>query len=117
MTRGLHSQMATHQDRLTIVFAALSDPTRRAVVERLTSGPASVSDLAVPFDMAAPSFLKHIKVLEDAGIAQSEKKGRVRLVRLRPEALQRVEEWTRKHRRQWERRLDDLGEFLSKSNN
>lgn len=67
--------------------------------------------------MAGPSFLKHIKVLEQAGIAESEKRGRVRLVRLQPDALQWVEEWTRKHRRQWERRLDDLGDFLTKSNN
>ncbi|MBZ9683561.1 MULTISPECIES: ArsR/SmtB family transcription factor [unclassified Mesorhizobium] len=109
--------MATRQDQLSAVLAALSDPTRRAVVERLTAGPASVSDLSSPFGMAGPSFLKHLKVLEEAGIAESEKRGRVRLVRLRSEALQWVEDWSRTHRRQLERRLDNLGDFLKKSNN
>jgi DNA-binding transcriptional ArsR family regulator len=109
--------MATFDRRLSTVFGALSDPTRLAVVERLSSGPASVSDLAAPFDMAGPSFLKHLKVLEEAGIAESEKKGRVRTVKLKPEALHWVEDWTRHHRRLWEHRLDDLGAFLAKSNN
>jgi DNA-binding transcriptional ArsR family regulator len=109
--------MAIDKDQLSSILAALADPTRRAVVERLTTGPASVSDLSSPFGMAGPSFLKHLKVLEEAGIAESEKKGRVRLVRLRPEALQSVEDWSRRHRRNLERRLDDLGEFLKKSNN
>jgi len=109
--------MDTFNHRLSIVFGALSDPTRLAVVERLSSGPASVSDLAAPFDMAGPSFLKHLKVLEEAGIAESVKKGRVRTVTLKPEALRWVEEWTLRHRRLWEHRLDDLGAFLTRSNN
>jgi DNA-binding transcriptional ArsR family regulator len=99
---------------LPTVFGALSDPTRLAVVERLVRGPASVSELAKPFKMAGPSFLKHLKVLEDAGLAHSEKQGRVRIVALRPDALRWVEEWVLRHRRLWERRLDDLGTFLAK---
>lgn len=87
------------------------------MVERLVTGPASVSELAKPFDMAGPSFLKHLKVLEDAGLARSEKKGRVRTVTLSPDALHWVEEWALRHRRLWEHRLDDLGSFLVKGNN
>lgn len=109
--------MATSKMNLPLLFGALADPTRLAVVERLVAGPASVSELAEPFDMAGPSFLKHLKVLEDAGIAHSRKKGRIRTVALRPEGLRAVEQWTLRHRQLWERRLDDLGSFLAKGNN
>lgn len=105
--------MAIFQTQLPIVFGALADPTRLAVVERLVSGPASVSELAAPFDMAGPSFLKHLRVLEEAGVVATEKRGRVRTVRLAPETLGWVESWVRQHRRTWERRLDDLGTFLN----
>lgn len=108
--------MAT-QSHIPGVFAALGDPTRLAVVERLARGPASVSDLSAPFDMAGPSFLKHLRVLEAAGIVTSEKRGRVRTVQLSPEALDWVEDWVRQHRRRWARRLDDLGRFLKEGNN
>jgi DNA-binding transcriptional ArsR family regulator len=108
----LDSYMATFHAQLSDVFGALADPTRLAVVERLVSGPASVSELAEPFDMAGPSFLKHLRVLEAAGLVTSDKAGRVRTVRLAPDALGWVESWVRKHRRTWERRLDDLGAFL-----
>ena len=104
--------MATFHAQLPTVFGALADPTRLAVVERLVAGPASVSELAEPFDMAGPSFLKHLKVLEEAGLVTSEKAGRVRTVRLAPDALGWVETWVKRHRRTWERRLDDLGTFL-----
>lgn len=97
---------------MTAIFAALSDPTRLAVVERLVAGPASVSELSQPFDMAVPSFLKHLRVLEESGLVTSVKEGRVRTVRLAPEALGGVEVWAREHRRNWERRLDRLGDFL-----
>lgn len=80
-------------------------------------GPASVSDLSTPFDMAGPSFLKHLRVLEAAGVIMSEKRGRVRTVRLSPEALDWVEDWVAQHRRRWTQRLDDLGLFLKKGNN
>ena len=106
--------MATFNPRLPVIFGALADATRLAVVERLVIGPASVSELAKPFDMAGPSFLKHLKVLEDAGIARSEKKGRVRTVSLNPDALRWVETWVQRHRRDWENHLGDLGSFLAK---
>lgn len=105
--------MATFSAQLPVVFGALADPTRLAVVERLVSGPASVSELAAPFDMAGPSFLKHLRVLEEAGVVATEKKGRVRTVRLSPDTLAWVETWVKQHRRTWERRLDDLGTFLN----
>jgi DNA-binding transcriptional ArsR family regulator len=106
--------MANFDAQLPTIFGALSDPTRLAVVERLMRGPASVSELAKPFDMAGPSFLKHLRVLEEAGLARSEKKGRVRTVTLRPAALRWVEKWVARHRGLWERRLDDLGTLLAK---
>ena len=105
--------MDTYSSHLPAVFGALADPTRLAVVEALAAGPATVSELAAPFDMAAPSFLKHLKVLEEAGLVASEKKGRVRTVRLAPDALAWVEQWVRRHRLIWERRLDNLGNFLN----
>ena len=105
--------MDTCSSHLPAVFGALADPTRLAVIEALSAGPASVSELAAPFDMAAPSFLKHLKVLEEAGLVASEKKGRVRTVRLAPDALTWVEQWVRRHRLTWERRLDNLGSFLN----
>jgi DNA-binding transcriptional ArsR family regulator len=105
--------MAIFSTQLPIVFGALADPTRLAVVERLVLGPASVSELAAPFDMAGPSFLKHLRVLEAAGVVSTEKKGRIRTVRLSPYALAWVETWVKQHRRGWERRLDDLGTFLN----
>lgn len=104
--------MAIFHAQLSVVFGALADPARLAVIERLVAGPASVSELAKPFDMAGPSFLKHLRVLEQAGVVTSAKAGRVRTVRLAPEALGWVESWVRQHRRAWDRRLDDLGTFL-----
>ena len=109
--------MATFYPHLAPIFAALSDPTRLAVVERLTAGPASISELSKPFGMAGPSFLKHMKILEGAGLVRSEKKGRVRTVRLEPDALQWVEAWVSWHRAQWKRHLDDLGNFLAQGDN
>lgn len=106
--------MTTYRSSIHHVFDALSDPTRLAVVERLVSGPASVSQLSQPFAMARPTFLKHLQVLEGAGIVTSEKTGRVRTVSLSPEALDWVEVWAHRHRLRWERRLNDLGTFLDK---
>jgi DNA-binding transcriptional ArsR family regulator len=104
--------MATHAPALGHVFGALADPTRRAIVERLVEGPASVSLLSEPFAMARPSILKHLRVLEEAGLVTSSKAGRVRTVSLAPEALDRVEDWLRHHRRRLEGRLDRLQAFL-----
>ena len=97
---------------LTHVFHALSDPTRRAVLERLTRGPAGVSELAQPFKMALPSFVQHLGVLEDCGLVRSAKQGRVRTYTLAPQPLKAAEDWLSQQRGYWERRLDALDDFL-----
>jgi DNA-binding transcriptional ArsR family regulator len=94
------------------VFHALSDPTRRQVVERLTQGPATTSDLARPFDMALPSFTQHLSVLERSGLVTSDKTGRVRTYRLAPQPLEDVGTWLAAQRALWTRRLDQLDSFL-----
>lgn len=94
------------------VFRALSDPTRRRVLERLSRGAASVSELAAPFDMALPSFVAHLKVLEDCGLVRSRKTGRVRTYRLAPRRLHLAEDWLAHRRALWERRLDQLDAYL-----
>jgi DNA-binding transcriptional ArsR family regulator len=94
------------------VFRALSDPTRRQVLERLSRSPASVSELAEPFDMALPSFVEHLRVLEDSGLVQSRKAGRVRTYQLAPKRLKLAEDWLTKQRTLWERRLDQLDAYL-----
>jgi DNA-binding transcriptional ArsR family regulator len=94
------------------VFQALADPTRRKVIERLVSGPASTSVLAEPFDMALPSFTQHLAVLERAGLVTSTKKGRVRTYELAPAALEVADGWLAEQRRIWEQRLDQLDKFL-----
>jgi DNA-binding transcriptional ArsR family regulator len=104
--------MDTYSKSLPRLFGALSDPTRLAVVERLALGAASVSELSEPFEMARPSFLKHLRVLEDAGVVTSVKQGRVRTVSLLPDAISLIDEWVDWHRRRVEARLDRLGEFL-----
>src|ERR1700733_2609475 len=93
---------------LTQVFHALTDPTRRAVLERLTRGPAPVSELAQPFRMALPSFVQHLGVLEECGLVESKKQGRVRTYTLAPLKLQAAEHWLSAQRQIWERRLDAL---------
>ena len=95
------------------VFRALSDPTRRAVVERLGRSPASVSELAEPFDMALPSFLQHLRVLEESGVVRSRKTGRVRVYRLAPARLKDAEDWLAKQRTLWERRLDQFDDYVT----
>ena len=104
--------MTASAAQLDRVYRALSDPTRRAVVDRLTEGPAAVSELAGPFDMALPSFLQHLGVLENCGLVQSRKKGRVRTYRLMPQPLKEAEDWMEERRRRWERRLDRLDSYL-----
>ena len=100
--------------QLDRVFNALADPTRRAVLERLTGGPAPVSELAQPFDMALPSFTQHLNVLEGCGLVRSEKTGRVRTYRLVPRPLQAAEHWMVAQRAIWETRLDQLDSYLMK---
>jgi DNA-binding transcriptional ArsR family regulator len=97
---------------LTRIFQALTDPTRRAVLERLTRGPAPVSELAQPFKMALPSFVQHLQVLEHSGLVRSKKQGRVRTYTLAPQPLKAAEHWLSAQRAHWERRLDALDDFL-----
>ena len=94
------------------VFQSLSDGTRRAVIARLANGPASIGDLAQTHRMALPSFMKHIRVLEESGIVLSRKTGRVRICELRPETLALAQDWLEKERRVWEARLNQLDEFV-----
>jgi DNA-binding transcriptional ArsR family regulator len=95
------------------VFDALSDPTRRAIVERLVRGPASVSELAAPFPMSLSAVGQHLQQLEASGLVQSSKIGRVRTVRLIPETLSTAELWFEQHRTRWEQRFDRLGDLLA----
>jgi DNA-binding transcriptional ArsR family regulator len=95
------------------VFHALADSSRRSMVERLTHGAASVSELAEPLPMSLAAVAQHLGVLESAGIVDSEKVGRVRVCRLAPRGLQPAEGWLAAQRREWERRLDRLGELLA----
>jgi DNA-binding transcriptional ArsR family regulator len=94
------------------VFHALADPTRRAIVERLSRGPATVSELARPLPMSLPSAMQHLGILETAGLVRTEKIGRVRSCAIVPEALSRAEQWINARRIEWEHRLDRLGACL-----
>lgn len=98
--------MPNESQSIETTFSALSDPTRRAVVQTLTNGPATVSQLASPFAMALPSFTQHLGILENAGLIVSRREGRTRICSLNPNALQRAEDWLATNRRQWEERLD-----------
>lgn len=97
---------------LTRVFQALADPTRMAVLERLSAGPAAVSELKQPFEMALPSFTQHLRVLEDCGLVRSRKSGRVRTYQLAPRPLRAAESWISRQRLLWEKRLDQLDSYL-----
>jgi len=94
------------------VFQALADPTRRAVLQRLGRGAAPVSELAEPFDMALPSFIQHLKVLEGCRLVRSQKSGRIRTYQISPEPLKAAEGWMSEQRAVWERRLDQLDRYL-----
>jgi DNA-binding transcriptional ArsR family regulator len=96
------------------VFLALADPTRRAVVQRLSQGSASVSALAAPFDMGLPAFLKHISLLEDSGVIGTSKSGRVRTCWLKVESLAPLEKWFEQQRENWNSRHDNLDTLLTK---
>ena len=104
--------MPNQSPPLDRVFQALSDPTRRAVLQRLSLGAAAVSELAAPFEMALPSFLQHLHVLERCGLVRSRKTGRVRTYRVAPAPLAAAEGWMTEQRARWERRLDQLDEYL-----
>ena len=94
------------------VFHALSNPTRRQVLERLSVGPATVSELAEPFDMQLPSFVQHLAVLERSQLVRSTKHGRVRTYEIAPERFRVVEEWLTARRREWEARLDRFDQYV-----
>lgn len=104
--------MPNQTGELGRVFQALADPTRRAVLEKLSRGPAAMSELAQPFDMALPSFSQHLDVLEDCGLVRSSKEGRVRTYHLAPQALKAAEGWFARQRALWTRRLDQLDNYL-----
>ena len=100
--------MAKFSTDLDRAFSALADPTRRAIVSRLCEGPKSVSELSEPFELALPSLLKHLRVLEQSGLISSEKTGRVRTCRIEAHALHAAEAWIHQHIAAWEKRLDRL---------
>lgn len=106
-------QMPNYGVSLDLLFQALADPTRRRVVERLTRGPASVSELAKPLAMSLPSVMQHLEVLEASGLVRSQKVGRVRTCSIDTAALRRAEQWIAERRTSTERRLDRLGEYLA----
>jgi DNA-binding transcriptional ArsR family regulator len=95
------------------VFHALANPTRRKVMERLSVGPATVSELAAPFDMQLPSFVQHLSLLERSRLVKSKKRGRVRTYELAPERFKVAEDWLTARRREWEARLDRFDRYVS----
>ena len=104
-----------NQSSLDRVFHALADPTRRTIVERLSRGPASVSELAGPLAMSLPAVMQHLQVLEQAGLVQSQKVGRVRTCTIDSGALSMAEQWINERRIGWERSFDRLGQFLAET--
>src|SRR5271165_4587250 len=106
-------RMLNQSAALDRAFQALADPTRRAIVERLTAEPASVTELARPLRMSLPAVMQHLAVLEASGLVRSKKAGRVRTCRVNPEALSLAEQWISARRTEWERRLDRLGRYLA----
>src|SRR6478736_2182168 len=103
--------MVSHS--LDRMFGALADPARRKMLERLSRGPASVSELARPLEISLPAVMQHLHVLEESGLVSSRKEGRVRTCQLDPKALRAAENWLEKRRSHWERTLDRLGAFLA----
>ena len=106
--------MLNYQPTLDRVFHALSDPTRRAIVDRLARGEASVCELAAPFDMSLPAVHQHVSLLEGCGLIASSKTGRVRTCRLEARTLQAAQDWLAGRRMLWERRLDALARFVAR---
>ena len=107
--------MLNQSPNLDLMFQALADPTRRAMIDRLSRGPASVSELAKPFAMSLPAVVQHLAALENSGLVTSQKVGRVRTVQMQPEALSQAEQWINDQRRLWDNRLDRLGDFLAET--
>ena len=107
------NRQANLDPHLDHVFHALADPTRRAMVERLTRGPASVSELAAPMAMSLAAVMQHLQVLEDSRLLRSEKQGRVRMCTIEPETLARAEAWLSGRRAFWNDQFDQLGTILA----
>jgi DNA-binding transcriptional ArsR family regulator len=105
--------MAKHNPDLDLLFAALADPTRRAIITRLARGPATVSELAAPHDMALPSFLGHLHKLEGAGLVETRKQGRTRTCRLSPGGLAPARSWITGQQAMWETRLDQFDAYVT----
>ena len=105
--------MVKYQPSLDATFAALADPTRRAILSTLTQGQASVSELAKPYRMSLPAVMKHLRVLEHAGLVSQEKTGRVRRCRLAGESLRQAADWLAQYRAFWETQLDSLDRYLT----
>ena len=98
---------------VNLVFHALGDPTRRAIVEKLSEGPMSVTQLAGPFDITLTAVAQHLQVLEDSGLVHTEKLGRVRTCRIEPAGFSTLQQWLNDRRSTWDRRLDRLGDLLA----
>ena len=107
--------MLQYSPNLDLAFQALADPARRGMLERLTLGPASVSELARPFDMSLSAIVQHLKVLEAGGLIRTEKVGRVRTCQIEPEALSAAEQWINQRRTVWEQRFDRLEQYLNET--
>ena len=105
--------MLKQREPVDAVFHALGDPTRRAMIERLSRGPASVSELARPLGISLPAVVQHLAVLQDSGLVGSEKVGRVRTCHVEAGGMRQAERWIAQRREEWESRLDRLGEFLA----
>jgi len=104
--------MPNQSAALDLAFQALADPTRRGMVERLSRGPASVSELAQPTGLSLPAAMQHLALLESSGLVRSQKVGRVRTCRIEPAALSLAEQWIQQRRLEWAARLDRLGDYL-----
>jgi DNA-binding transcriptional ArsR family regulator len=107
--------MLNHQARMTLLFQALADPTRRQFVERLFTGPASVSELAQPTGLSLPAVMQHLQILEACGLVRSEKSGRVRICQIQPEALAPAEQWISARRANWQHHFDRLDSYLAET--
>src|SRR5436305_5038295 len=114
MLQYLPMQQPSREPPIDVVFHALSDANRRAMIDRLLDGPASVSELARPLAISLPAVVQHLHVLEGSGVVRSHKVGRVRTCEIEPLALTAAERWISERRAAWEARLDRLGEFLAR---
>jgi DNA-binding transcriptional ArsR family regulator len=109
--------MPTPNPQIDCLFHALGDPTRRAILDRLTHGPMSVSGLAEPLGVTLTAVAQHLQIMQEAGLVHTEKLGRVRTCRIETAGFRLLEQWIRDHRTVWERKLDRLGDLLAEDEN